>query len=210
MPEDRWGRLADTYDVDHACIAGADLIDAIRSELARAVTAGDAIELGCGTGLFTSAYAPICRHVIATDISPRMVERAARNLTGLPNLSMRTADATATGLPAESADVVVAVNLLHIVPDAAAVMTEIHRLLRPGGLAVLVDATGQALSPLKSLTSMVRFLRRWGPMHVKGQQNLTQTTLEALVREAGFHVVEGHLITGEAMSAAFVRAVKPS
>jgi len=53
MAEDRWGRLADTYDVDHLCISGADLVSTIRSELARAVTGGDAVELGCGTGLYT-------------------------------------------------------------------------------------------------------------------------------------------------------------
>lgn len=210
MSEDRWGRLAETYDVDHVFISGADLVSAIRSELAGAVTGGDAVELGCGTGLYTPAYAPRCRQVIATDISPLMLERAERALADLPNVSTRVADAASTGLPAESADVVVAVNLLHVVPDAHAVMTEIHRVLRPGGLAVLVDATGQGLSPLRMLTSMVRFLRRWGPMREKGQLDLTQTTLEALVRQTGFDVVDGHLLTGKAMNAAFVRATKPS
>lgn len=210
MSKDLWGRVADTYEVDHVCISGPDLVDAIRSELALAVPGGDAVELGCGTGLYTSAYAPRCSQVVATDISPLMLARAERTLADLQNVSTRVADATSTGLPGESADVVIAVNLLHIVPDAPAVMTEIHRLLRPGGLAVLVDATGQGLSPLKKLASIVRFLRRWGRMRVKGQQDLTQTTLEALVRQAGFTVVEGRLLTGEAMNAALVRAAKPS
>ena len=210
MSKDLWGRVADTYDVDHVCISGADLVDAIRSEFARAVPGGDAVELGCGTGLYTAAFASRCGQVVATDISPVMLARAERALADLPNVSTRVADAASTGLPGESADVVIAVNLLHIVPDAPAVMTEIHRLLRPGGLAVLVDATGQGLSPLKTLASIVRFLRRWGPMRVKGQQDLTQTTLEALVRQAGLAVVEGRLLTGEAMNAALVRAAKLS
>jgi ABC-2 type transport system ATP-binding protein len=210
MSKDLWGRLAGTYDVDHVCIAGADLVGAIQSELARVVTGGEAVELGCGTGLFTPAYASRCSQVIATDISPLMLARATRAVADLPNVSTQVADAASTGLPAESADVVVAVNLLHIVPDSRAVITEIHRLLRPGGLAVLVDATGQGLSPLKTLASMVRFLRRWGPMRVKGQQDLSQTKLEALVRQAGFALVEGHLVTGKSMNAAFVLAAKPA
>lgn len=156
------------------------------------------------------AYASACRGVIATDISPLMLGHATRSLSGLPNVSTRVADAVSTGLPAESADVVVAVNLLHIVPDALAVLTEVRRLLRPGGLAVLVVGTGQGLSARKALTSMVRFLRRWGPMREKGQQSLTQQTLEALVRQAGLDVVEGKLLTGNAMNAAFVRATKPT
>ena len=53
MSKDRWGRLADTYDLDHACISGADLVSTIQSELARTVPGGDAVELGCGTGLYT-------------------------------------------------------------------------------------------------------------------------------------------------------------
>lgn len=210
MSKDLWGRLADTYDVDHVYIAGADLVAAIRSELASVVTGGDAVELGCGTGLFTSAYASRCGQVIATDISPLMLARAQRAVADLPNVSTLVADAASTGLPAESADVVVAVNLLHIVPDAPAVMREIRRLLRPGGLAVLVDATGQGLSPLKALAGIARFLRRWGPMRVKGRHDLTQTRLEALVRQAGFAVVEGRLLTGKSMNAAFVRATKPA
>jgi pimeloyl-ACP methyl ester carboxylesterase len=47
-------------------------------------------------------------------------------------------------------------------------------------------------------------------MREKGQQSLTQQTLEALVRQAGLDVVEGKLLTGNAMNAAFVRATKPS
>jgi ubiquinone/menaquinone biosynthesis C-methylase UbiE len=139
-----------------------------------------------------------------------MLGHATRSLSGLPNVSTRVADAVSTGLPAESADVVVAVNLLHIVPDALAVLTEVRRLLRPGGLAVLVVGTGQGLSARKALTSMVRFFRRWGPMREKGQQSLTQQTLKALVRQAGLDVVEGKLLTGNAMNAAFVRATKPT
>lgn len=208
MSSDLWGRLADTYDVDHVCIAGADLVGAIQSELASAVTGGDAVELGCGTGLFTPAYASRCRQVIATDISPLMLARARHAVADLPQVSTQVADAASTGLPSESADVVVAVNLLHIVPDAPAVMTEICRLLRPGGLAVLVDATGQGLSPLRKLVSIVRFLRRWGPMRVKGQQDLTETKLEALVRQAGLALLQGRLLTGRSMNAAFVLATK--
>lgn len=210
MSKDLWGRLASTYDVDVTFISGADLVSAIQSELTGAVLGGDVVELGCGTGLCTRAYAPKCDRVIATDISVPMVEQARRALAAQPNVSVRVADAVSTGLPTDSADAVVTVNLLHIVPDAPAVLAEARRLLRPGGVLVVADATGQGLSVRQMLASIWRIIRRWGliPPHQKGQQDFTQDSLEALVRTAGFGSIQGHLLTGERMNAAFVRAVK--
>lgn len=211
MAKDVWGRLVGTYDEDHTYIAGADLVEAIRTEVAGAVPAGDVVELGCGTGLYTQGYARRCRRVIATDISLPMVERARRELAPLPHVEVRVADAVATGLPAGSADGVVAVNLLHVVPDAAAVLAEARRLLRPGGVAVLADATAKGLSVRQMLAGIGRVLRRWGPMlPSKGQQDLPQASLEALVRAAGFEVLEGRALTGRVMNAAFVRAAEPA
>lgn len=211
MAKDVWGPLVGTYDEDHTYIAGADLVESVRARVVGAVPAGDVVELGCGTGLYTRSYAPRCRRIIATDISPRMVERAARELADLPHVEVRVADATSTGLPAGSADGVVAVNLLHIVPDAAAVLVEVRRLLRPGGVAVLADATAKGLSVRQMLASIWRVLRRWGLMlPPKGQQDLPQARLEALVRAAGFESLDGRQLTGRVMNAAFVRAVKPA
>lgn len=211
MSKDVWGPLAGTYDADHAHIAGADLIRTVQAKLADAVPAGSVVELGCGTGLYTRAYAPQCSHVIATDLSEAMTDLARRALAGFPNVSVRVADAVATGLPTGSADAVVAVNLLHVVPDAEAVLTEARRLLRPGGVLVIADATGDGVPIRRILTSLWRGLRRWGlRTSQKGQRNLTQTTLEALIRTAGFASLQGHLLTGTAMNAAFVRAIKPT
>lgn len=210
MSPDRWGRLAVDYDDDHTTIVGADLVRAVQAALTAAVPGGQVVELGCGTGLYTRAYAPRCAAVTAIDASRPMVERARAALAAMPNVQVRLADAVATGLDARSADAVVAVNLLHIVPDAPAVLAEARRLLRPGGVLVAADATGEGLSARQAVVSMWRILRRWGLMREKGQRNLGQASLEALVTSAGFESPEGHLLTGRAMSCAFVRALSPS
>lgn len=209
MTKDPWGRLAGTYDVDHTYISGSDLVRTIGADLVRAMPDGEVVELGCGTGLYTRAYASACRHVLATDVSVHMVEAAQQALGALPNVSVQAADATATGLPSGSADAVVAVNLLHIVPNAAAVLAEARRLLRPAGVLVVADATGEGLALRQLLASGWRILRRWGVMRrQKGQQNLGQHSLEALVEAAGFESIQGRSLRGEVMNAAFVRAVR--
>jgi predicted TPR repeat methyltransferase len=50
-----------------------------------------ALELGCGAGAFTRMYAPLCDHVVATDIAQAAVERGAA--LNLPNVEFRAANA---------------------------------------------------------------------------------------------------------------------
>ncbi|PFG39993.1 ABC-2 type transport system ATP-binding protein [Georgenia soli] len=199
--------MAQTYDADQVHISGPDLASKIGARLA-ADLHGEVVELACGTGQHTLAYAPRCSSVIATDLSAPMLKEAGRKLGSLPNVTVRPADATSTGLPEGSADAVVAVNLLHIVPDPAAMLAEARRLLRPGGVLVVADATGQGLSPRQMVVSMWQILRRWGLR--SGGGNLNQRALERLVHQAGFVQLRGELLTGRRMNAAYVRAVRPA
>lgn len=213
MSTDLWSRVSSGYEEAHLYVAGADLVDAVRAAVAGSVPEGEVVELGCGTGLYTRAFAQRCRTVTATDLSPRMVERAREVLAGMPSVTVGVADATLTGLPAQSADGVVAVNLLHIVPDAAGVLTEAYRLLRSGGVLIVADATGDGMSIGQALGSIGHMVRRPSVLRAfpraKGQQELTQASLEAVVRSAGFGSVEGRLLRGRTMNCAFVRAVRP-
>jgi len=52
---------------------------------------GRALELGCGAGAFTALYAPLCDHVVATDIAQAAIDRA--KALELPNVEFRVANA---------------------------------------------------------------------------------------------------------------------
>jgi len=52
---------------------------------------GRALELGCGAGAFTALYAPLCDHVVATDIAQGAIDRA--KTLALPNVEFRAANA---------------------------------------------------------------------------------------------------------------------
>ncbi len=97
-----------------------------------------AIDLGCGPrgilDLLAGRVAPAGR-VVGLDADPAHAAMAAEFAAtrGLSSVDVITADASSTGLPAGSFDLVHARTLLVNLPDPAAVAAEMVRLARPGG-----------------------------------------------------------------------------
>jgi SAM-dependent methyltransferase len=98
----------------------------------------------CGTG---ASALPAARavgatgHVLGIDLAePALaLARAKARAAHLANVEFRCADAEHTGLPSESFDAVVCVFGVFFLPDIAAAIAELWRLVRPGGtLAITV------------------------------------------------------------------------
>jgi SAM-dependent methyltransferase len=80
-------------------------------------------------------------HVVGLDVAePALVRaRTKAQVQGLTNVEFRAVDVEHTGLPSESFDAVVCVFGIFFLPDMAAAIAELWRLVRPGGaLAVTV------------------------------------------------------------------------
>lgn len=109
----------------------ADLV-----ERARLGPGMDVLDVACGTG-FAARHAREAvgstGRVVGVDINPQMVAMA-RRVTGL---EVREASADQTGLPTESFDVVLCQQSLQFLPDPAAALSEMRRVLRPGGRVVV-------------------------------------------------------------------------
>jgi ubiquinone/menaquinone biosynthesis C-methylase UbiE len=111
------------------------------------------VDYGCGPGSFSLAAAHRVGpkgQVYGVDIHPaavRSVERKAAR-EGLPYLHGVLVEGYATGLPAASADRVLLMDMIHMVPDRAALLREVHRLLKPEGLAY-VDIHHTDPAPIK-------------------------------------------------------------
>jgi SAM-dependent methyltransferase len=91
------------------------------------------IDLGCGTGAFTRRLSQFDLDLTGVDISPRSIERAAKES---PGQRYEVRDIMATGLPDASVDIAVFSGVLHHLPterERAGALTEARRLLRPGG-----------------------------------------------------------------------------
>jgi SAM-dependent methyltransferase len=83
-----------------------------------------ALELGCGTGLFTRSFAQWGGRIVAVDVSPALLERArARQPSGC--VTFRLEDAERLSLDDQSFDAVIGSSVLHHLHVDLA-MPEIH------------------------------------------------------------------------------------
>jgi SAM-dependent methyltransferase len=95
------------------------------------------VDLGCGTGLSTRAWAERADGIVGVEPNPRMVKQA-RVATGQTNVRYVEAYAANTALPAGEADVVCACQAFHWM-EPQPVLAEAVRLLRPGGMFAACD-----------------------------------------------------------------------
>jgi ubiquinone/menaquinone biosynthesis C-methylase UbiE len=100
-----------------------------------------ALDIATGGGHTALAVAPHVREVVATDLTPEMLAAAERFILGkgAANVSFRLADAMALPFADGEFDLVTCRIAPHHFPDCAQFVREMARVLRPGGLAGLVD-----------------------------------------------------------------------
>ncbi|MBK3385396.1 class I SAM-dependent methyltransferase [Streptomyces sp. DEF147AK] len=124
-------REAAVYDATRGGVprarAAAEAVDALLPATAR-----DHLDLACGTGLVSERVARPGRRVVGVDLAPGMLTVAAGRL---PGHALR-ADCRRLPFTAAAFDSVSAVWLLHLLDDAAPVVAEAARVLRPGGVFV--------------------------------------------------------------------------
>jgi 2-polyprenyl-6-hydroxyphenyl methylase/3-demethylubiquinone-9 3-methyltransferase len=105
------------------------------------------LDIGCGGGFMAEALARRGAVVIGVDPSREAIE-AAREHAGAQGLAIDYRTGVGERLPIEagSVDVVVCVDVLEHVDDLNVVISEVRRVLRPGGLFLFdtINATAMA------------------------------------------------------------------
>ncbi|HWX97695.1 MAG TPA: methyltransferase domain-containing protein [Solirubrobacteraceae bacterium] len=111
------------------------------------------VDLGCGTGLLTLAFAERAARVWAIDSSPAMIEylRVKARSAELENIETVVASAASLPLVDEVADLVISNYCLHELPHAGKerALSEAMRVLKPGGRLVFGDMMF-SLNPMQS------------------------------------------------------------
>jgi SAM-dependent methyltransferase len=145
------------------------------------------IDVGCGPGYLAAEMAEVVGpegFVQGVDPSPAMLAIAARR--ALPHMELTEGDALS--LPAEDAgfDAAVSTQVYEYVPDIAAALREVRRVLRPGGRLLVLDTDWDSTVWRSSDDArMERVLRAW-------EEHLAHPRLPrelpSLLRDAGFNL----------------------
>ena len=143
-------RLAIRESVWRPTVDGRDPTQVALEAVVGALPAGrampDVLEVGCGTGaLAERLHAAVPQSaLIATDTSQRFVE-----LTIQRGVQARLADVQQLPFDDTSYDVVVAAWMLYHVPDLPLGLSEIARVLRPGGTVVAITNGDEHVAELR-------------------------------------------------------------
>jgi len=134
-----WGRLfAAMYDRSLKATEEAGLGEMRRGLLAGA--AGRVVELGAGTGVNLGLYPEAVEELVLVEPDPHMAKRLRARLADSPRPA-RILEAPAEHLPYPDAsfEVAVATLVLCTIPDPAAALAELRRVLVPGGRLLLIE-----------------------------------------------------------------------
>lgn len=128
--------LAEGYDSLFTSAVDAAENEAL-SRLLKDKVQGAVLDIGCGTGLLLDLLNIDTTHYLGVDISHGMIDVARRKH---PHHQFRHADAEdLSELPDESFDVAVSLfSCLSYTPKPRSVISECHRVLRPGGRVILM------------------------------------------------------------------------
>jgi SAM-dependent methyltransferase len=153
-----------------------------RALLLREVRPGQRVlDLGCGAGRFVAALRDAGADPVGVELAEAALERARNNVPGA-DLRLVAPDGS---LPLDhgEVDLVWCSEVLEHVPDTVALLTEVRRVLRPGGrLLVTVPDHGRVK---RTLLALAHYDAHYDPLgqHVRFY---TRRSLSRALRATGF------------------------
>lgn len=183
LVESQFGPQAAAYVTSAVHASGEDL-----AALAAAVEGkglGTALDLGCGGGHVSFTLAPHVGQVTAYDLSADMLGAVAAEAgrRGLANITTQVGFAEALPFSDGAFDLVASRYSAHHWSDVPAGLAEAHRVLKPGGTAIFMDAVAPAHPLLDTFLQTVELLR--DPSHVR---DYSVAQWKAMAEQAGFKV----------------------
>jgi ubiquinone/menaquinone biosynthesis C-methylase UbiE len=211
-----WSDVAESYDHVVDLQIGGKTRSMVRERVAREGHLGRLVEFGCGTGFYTEVLARKADTLLATDISPGMLDLAKQRVKAA-NVTFQAEDCQRTSLPDGAFDAAFMSLVIHFTePDHTVV--EMHRILRPGGTLIIANLDPQALNGLDRIRSLIRIVYqgvvgyRIKPPKGFGRNVMTAMQLRELLGQSGFRLDSAETIRDPSRSSnipiQYVRAVK--
>jgi ubiquinone/menaquinone biosynthesis C-methylase UbiE len=155
------------------------------------VPAGALLEVGVGTGRNLGFHGK-GHTVTGIDISSKMLAKAAAKAKRLKvSPDLRVMDAQQMEFPDGSFDSAVATFVFCSVPDPVLGLTEVRRVLKPGGRVFLLEHVLSKRQPFRWIMERLN-----GMVRTMNGANLNRDTV-ANVEAAGFAILEVHNLWGD-------------
>lgn len=186
-----WDRVAGIYDLTSGR-RNREVNDKMVHFIASKVKAEDVVlECACGTGLITQVIQPLCRQLIATDLSVNMLAQARKKCGKASNLTVELADITHLQYPSNSFDLVIAGNIIHLLNNPKKALDELSRVCRDSG-RIIVPTYVQKDGENPSL--WIKLLRFLG-IPIKNSFSLKE--YQQLFKDAGYSDVTYTFVEGK-------------
>jgi SAM-dependent methyltransferase len=125
---------------------------------------GATLMVAAGTGSDFQFFPPD-QHIVAIDISSKMLERAAKKVAAYRGtIELREMDVCELSFPDASFDTIVTVCTFCSVPRPVVGLRELHRILKPDGQMLMFEHVRSKIGPLGFFQDLMTPLsRRFGP-----------------------------------------------
>ena len=120
----------------HHSYVSDELVDLITSNIPQN---GVAADLGCGSGRFCPILLSKASRVYCVDVDEYAL-KMAKDYVKDERAVFLNEDASSMSIPSGTVDVVIMVNSFHDMEDKVKVASEVGRILKQGGLAIIIES----------------------------------------------------------------------
>lgn len=199
--ETYWSKFTSEYEEKQSYVVGAEVISAAMEELLKEQSLGKALELGCGTGLYTETLQKVAEEVVATDFSDEMIKAANHKRGVLENVTFMKANALNLQFDRGSFDTVFMANFIHIIEDPEKVIKESSRVLKKEGHIIITTFAADKMSFFNKISLMIRYIKAFGkPSKESLKEKTSKEKIETLLKDNGFKISKSKVIGGKVKS----------
>ncbi|MCR4799247.1 MAG: class I SAM-dependent methyltransferase [Bacteroidales bacterium] len=187
-----WDNVAFAYDFFENTYNGKVYANTGKTVAEQIEADDEVLECACGTGAISVYIAPKCKHLTATDFSQKMLKKTTKKLQKFSNVEIKSLDMTNIDYPDNSFDKVVAGNVIHLLDNPVAVISELVRVCKTNGKVVIPTYINIYEDGKESI--LVKIFEKAGA-NFKKQFDLE--SYKTFFKNAGYEKVEYHVVEGK-------------
>ncbi len=176
--------------------------DVIADDILGYASSGSLLDIGTGPGWLLIALRRKNDRLAVTglDISRSMVAKARKNIGRSGMSTIRVMEGTVASLPFPDAafDIVVSTGSLHHWKDHVEGLDEVHRVLKPGGTALIydiaTDTPAEIIDDMSRRFGRLRVMLLW--IHAFEEPFLSRKDFDALARASRFGASPARFVAG--------------